>query len=216
MNCGEAGTIVQYVTKSRIFDKFMVPMTEYLHAVNHVGDIAVNCIVTKKGDIGFLEWTVRAGWPHWNLVQETHLGDPADWMLDCVDGTDTLKVSTDVCCGLVVTIPNFPFTTDRNKAAEGIPILGLNDKNLKHIHFCEVRKAQNGGFETAGEYVAVISGKGKTVVEATRPAYDIAEYIGLPNKQCRDDIGEKMEKQLPELHKHDIATDINYRSDSPC
>ena len=41
--------------------------------------------------------------------------------------------------------------------------------------------------------------------------YDIATYIGLPNKQCRDDVGEKLEKSLPELHKFEIATEMEYR-----
>lgn len=209
-NVGEAGTIVQYVSESKIFDTMLLPFTEYLHAVNYVGDIAVNCIVNKNGDMGFLELTCRAGWPHWNLVQELHKGDPATWMLDLINGKDSLEVYGDACCGLVITIPNFPATVDRNIAAEGIPILGLNDDNLKHIHFCEARKAKNSKIETAGEYVCVISEKAKTVAKAAEKAYKIAQYIGLPNKQCRDDIGRKLEHSLPDLHKYGIATEMSY------
>jgi phosphoribosylamine--glycine ligase len=210
-NCGEAGTIVQYSEHSRIFDELLAPFTEYLHSAGYVGDVAVNCIMDKKtGALGFLELTCRAGWPHWNLVRETHKGDPAQWALDLVNGKDTLEVSTDVCCGLVMTIPNFPFTVARNRAAEGIVIFGVTEKNAEHIHFCEVRKNRKGQIETAGEYTCVISGKGKTVVEATKKAYDIAEYLVLPNKMCRDDVGEKLEHQLPFLHKFDIATDMEF------
>jgi phosphoribosylamine--glycine ligase len=208
-NIGEAGTIVAYTQDSILFDTFLAPVAEYLHAVGHVGDIAVNCIVKEDGSMGFLEYTVRTGWPHWNLVQELHKGDPAQWMKDLLDGKDTMEVYEGVCCGLVVTIPNFPFSKGRNKDAEGIQVLGLNDKNTPHIHFCEARKGKKG-IETAGEYVCVISEKAKTVKEAALKAYRIADYIGLPNRMVRDDIGRKLKDTLPMLHKYGIATEVNY------
>lgn len=207
---GEMGTVVQYVKESKIFDEMLKPIEEYLHAVNYVGDIAVNCIVNKKGKIGFLEYTARAGWPHWLLVQETHKGDPAQWMLDCIDGEDTLQVSTDVCMGVVVAQPNFPYTTHVNQDAQGIPILGVNEENIDHLHFCDVRKGKKTEYETSGEYVMVVANTGKTVSDAAKKTYEIAKYIGIPNKICRDDVGEKLEDDLPTLHEVGIATEMEY------
>ena len=205
---GEMGTVIQYVKESKIFDEMLLPITEYLHAVNYVGDIAVNCIVNDKGEIGFLEYTCRAGWPHWHIVQEIHKGDPAQWMLDLIDGKDTLKVSTDVCVGLVVAHPDFPYTKYRNEKAEGVPLLGIKDK--EHMHFVAVRKGKKSEFETAGEYVMVVANTGKTVKEAMKKAYEIADYVGLPNKIIRDDVGEKLEKYLPKLHQLGIAKEMNF------
>jgi len=207
---GEMGTVVQYVKESKIFDQMLKPVEEYLHAVNYVGDIAANCIVNKEGKIGFLEYTARAGWPHWLLVQQTHKGDPAQWMLDCINGEDTLKVSTDVCIGLIVAQPNFPFTKNVNKDSEGIPLLGINEKNIDHIHFCQVRKGKKTEYETAGEYVMIVADTGKTVSEAAKNVYKHAKYIGLPNKIVRDDVGRKLEESLPMLHKNGIALEMKY------
>lgn len=207
---GEMGTVVQYVEDSILFDKMLKPIEEYLHAVNYVGDIAANCIVNDKGEIGFLEYTARAGWPHWLLVQQTHKSDPAQWMLDCIDGKDTLKVSTDVCIGLVIAQPNFPYTKNTNKDAEGIPLLGINDKNIDNLHFCQVRKGKKTEYETSGEYVMIAADTGKTVSEAAKNVYKHAKYIGLPNKVVRDDVGEKLKENLPKLHKLGIAKSMNY------
>ena len=210
VNTGEMGTVVQYVKESVIFDKFLAPITEYLHATSFCGDIAVNCIVRKDGAIGFLEYTARAGWCHWHGVQELHKGDPAAWMLDCVDGKDSLKVYTDPCVMLVVAQPNFPYTKNRNQAAEGIPILGLTPDNLKHMHFAEVRRGQDGRIVTAGEYIGVVSEKAPTIKEAAKKAYEIAKYIHVPGKIVRDDVSEKLEERLPELWKHNIAKEVRY------
>ncbi len=207
---GEMGTVVQYVEESILFDEMLAPIEEYLHAVNYVGDIAANCIVKENGQIGFLENTARGGWPHWLLVQQTHKGDPAQWMLDLIDGEDTLEVSTDVCIGLVVAQPDFPYTKNINKESEGIPILGVNEDNVNNMHFCQVRKGKKTEFETAGEYVMVVADTGKTVKEASKNVYDIAKYVGIPNKIVRDDVGEKLEENLPKLHRLGIAKEMEY------
>lgn len=209
-NTGEMGTVLHNTKKSPLFDRFMEPLTDYLHAVNYCGDFAINAIVRDDGTFGFLENTTRCGWPHHNITQELIKGDPAEWMLDLVNGKDTMEASTDACVGVVVCQPNFPFTKDRNQESEGIPILGLNDKNMKHIHLCEARKARDGQIVTAGEYVCVVSEKAKTVKEAAKKAYEIVDYVGLSSKIVRDDVGEKLEQMLPELHKFGIATDLNY------
>lgn len=220
-NTGEMGTVTYFSESSKIFDKFMLPMTEYLHAVNYVGDLAVNCIVNGKGGMGFLEWTARSGWPYWHGVQETIKSDPAEWMLDLINGKDTIQVSTDVCVMLVMAHPNFPYTSHKNKDAENIPVFGITPENKKHLHFVDMKigkgpllKGENIVYGdmpvTSGEYAMVISGKGKTVRLASKKAYDIADYIGLPGKIVRDDVGEKLRTSLPELHKHGIATEIEY------
>lgn len=218
---GEMATCIQFVKKSRLFDELLEPITEYLHATNYVGDIAANSIVNDKGKIGFLEYTARCGWPFEHGVQELIKGDPAQWKIDMINGKDTMEVYPDACTMLVMGQPNFPYTAHKNKDAENIPIFGITPENQKHLHYVDVKVGRgpilkNGNIEygempvTSGEYVMVISEKAKTINESAKKAYEIAEFIGLPNKICRDDAGEKLEKQLPKLHKHGIATEINF------
>jgi phosphoribosylamine--glycine ligase len=209
-NTGEMGTVMQWVKESRIFDEFLAPMTEYLHATNYIGDIAVNCIMNEKtGKLGFMEWTCRGGWPAFNIIQ-ANLKDPCNWMLDLLDGSDTIQPATDVTVGLVMAIPEFPYTTARNQAAEGIPILGVTEKNKDNVHLCEVRRGKGERLESAGEYLMVITGTGKTVKDAASEAYAVADYIAVPNRIVRDDIGRKLKDRLPLLHKHDLVKEMEY------
>jgi len=53
---------------------------------------------------------MRPGWPLFQIQQALHKGDPAEWMLDLLDGKDTLKVSKDIACGVVVSIPDYPYS----------------------------------------------------------------------------------------------------------
>jgi phosphoribosylamine---glycine ligase len=63
---------------------------------------------------------------------------------------------------------------------------------------------------TCGDYVAVVTGTGKSVKQATERAYNVVKEISVPDLMWRDDIGEKLEKELPELQKHGYATEFTY------
>jgi phosphoribosylamine-glycine ligase len=53
---------------------------------------------------------------------------------------------------------------------------------------------------TAGSYIIVCSGLGKTVEDARDAAYKIVDKISFPNSPMyRTDIGHRLEKQLPKL-----------------
>src|SRR5208282_5690980 len=62
-NTGEMGTVIRHVGRSKLFDKILEPLTEYLHFVNYVGDCSVNCIIPEGGTPYPLEFTMRPGWP---------------------------------------------------------------------------------------------------------------------------------------------------------
>jgi len=55
-----------------------------------------------------------------------------------------------------------------------------------------------------------VTGLGKTVKKACERAYGTLDEVHIPNMMYRDDIGEKLKKTLPELHKHGYATGFQY------
>jgi phosphoribosylamine-glycine ligase len=63
---------------------------------------------------------------------------------------------------------------------------------------------------TSGDYVAVINGFGNSVSQATKRAYSTIEKLHLANPIVRDDIGETLKKQLPELHAMGYAAACAY------
>lgn len=220
-NTGEMGTVMQYVKKEKLADEMLKPLEDYLKGIGYRGDIDMNCIIDEKGKAWPLEFTCRPGWPAWMIMCSEHEGDPAKWMVDLLKGDDSLEVSYDSAVGLVIAQPNFPYTSNTNQAAVGIPILGITDENFDSLHLADVmlgkgfdmkddRLVEKDMLVTSGEYVMVVTGMGKGVNWARKRAYRIADEISIPNQIVRDDIGEKLKEHLPELHKHGYATEIIY------
>ena len=92
-NTGEAGTIMRYTKRSKLADEILIPMTDQLHELGYVGYCDVNCIIGEDGTPWPLEFTMRFGWPHMQLAMNLHKGDPAEWMLNLINGKNTLDCS---------------------------------------------------------------------------------------------------------------------------
>jgi phosphoribosylamine---glycine ligase len=220
-NCGEAGTVQKYCTDSQLGEMVLGPLEEGLMKLDHLGDVDVNCIVDEKGKPWPLEFTCRPGWPAFNIQAATHLGDPAEWMRDACKGKDTLKVTTAIACGVVVAQPDYPYSEKTKAETLDIPIYGVSDKNRRFIHPQSVRMAtlpdmKDGKlveapmWATCGDYVAVVTGIGKSVKQACERAYKVVKSVELSDMIYRDDIGEKIEKELPKLHGFGFAEEFTY------
>lgn len=221
-NTGEQGTVLRYAKKSKLADKVLKPLESHLAELAYTGYVDVNCIVDERGNPWPLEFTMRPGWPLFQIQQAVHLGDPIAWMLDLMDGTNSLKVSEDVATGVVVSIPDYPYSKLTRREMVGIPIYGITPKIRDHIHPAEMMKTQvpsvvdgavkmKPGLASAGDYVMVVTGTGKTVKASSTQAYDVLEKISMPRSpQYRTDIGNRLKKQLPVLQKHGYATGLEY------
>lgn len=220
-NCGEAGTIQKYTDKSLLGDMVLAPLEKALMALGHLGDVDVNCIVDEKGKPWPLEFTMRWGWPAFNIMLATHKGDPAQWMLDACEGEDTMEVDYSIACGIVLAQPDYPYSKATKAETLDIPIYGPSSGNRKFVHPQSVKMAKLPAMQgeqitekrmwaTCGDYVAVVTGKGKSVAQACERAYKVVKEIEIPDMMYRDDIGEKLETELPELQKHGFATEFTY------
>ena len=217
VSTGEEGTILYYEEDSLLADKVLKPLEGMLHGLGYTGYIDVNCIVDDKGCPWPLEFTMRPGWPCFMIQQALHKGDPAQWMLDLINGKDTLQVSSRVACGVVITMPPHPYNKGvPAKEACGYPLFDLKMEDVtKNVHLAEVMcgsapamvdgkvKLKHEQFVTAGNYVCVVTGIGDTVEDAREDCYTrIKKKINIPNSiGYRIDIGCRLEKQLPALKK---------------
>ena len=222
---GEQGTILRYTEESQLADRVLVPVEDMLHGLGYTGYVDVNCIIDKHGDAWPLEFTMRPGWPLFQIQQALHKGDPIEWMLDLIDGKDTLKVSSDIACGVVISMPDYPYGRVTKKENTGFPMFGITEEDLvKNIHASEVMigkapdmvgdkvKLDVPMFVTAGDYVCTVTGTGKTVDDARDSCYStIKKKINVPNSiGFRSDIGCRLEKQLPILHTLKYCPDVKY------
>jgi phosphoribosylamine---glycine ligase len=220
-NCGEAGTVMKYVAASKLGDEVLAPLEAALVKLKHLGDIDVNCIVDEKGKAWPLEFTMRWGHPASTIMWATHHGDPAEWMLNACEGEDTTDFSRKMAVGVVVAQPDYPYSVAERTDTLDIPIYGPSAGNMKYVHPQSVKMAKLPAMKgeeivdkkmwaTCGDYIAVVTGTGKTVKEAAGRAYKVIGEIEIPDMMFRDDIGEKLEKELPDLQKHGYATEWRY------
>jgi len=220
---GEQGTILRYVKQSKLARKVLLPLTAQLEKANYCGDIDVNCIIDEQGHPWPLEFTTRLGWPAFNLQVALCQGDVAQWLMDLASGRDSRSLLMDkVACGVVMSIPDYPYSKATGKETSGIPIYGLKDSLWKHVHPCEMAMqmaplAIDGKVintlqpVTAGDYVMVMTAVADTVKDAALMCYRRLDRLTLPNSPMyRTDIGKKLAKQLPQIQKQGYATNLLY------
>lgn len=219
VNTGEMGTAMRYVTtdESLLARTVLLPLEAALIRMGYTGYIDVAVIIDKKGTPWPLEFTSRPGWPLFQIQQSLH-PDPCQWMLDSLQGVDTFKPFDDIAVGVVVAMPDFPYTQLTRKEVTGFPVWGISTKNRFNIHPCEMMLGEgpvleNGKIKTkpllvtAGDYVLVVTGTAPTVCEAKDEAYKTLKQLEIPNSPIyRNDIGCRLEKQLPELQALGYAT----------
>jgi len=183
----------------------------------------VNCIVDDKGAPWPLEFTMRPGWPTFNIQQAVHKGDHVQWLLDLAEGKDTRAFDLDtIVMGVVLSIPDYPYSHLTRKEVNGIPLYGLTPKNENSVHPCEMMLGEapqdldgkivsQPCLVTAGDYVLVTTGTGATVSEAKKGAYNILDQISMPQSPSyRTDIGNRLKKQIPKLQSMGLATGMQY------
>jgi phosphoribosylamine--glycine ligase len=220
-NCGEAGTVMKYCNDSTLFEEVMKPLEESLVKLGHFGDIDVNCIIDEDGKAWPLEFTARPGWPAFNIMMATTKGDPAEWMRDACYGEDSLEVSTAIAVGVVVAQPDYPYSKATQKEVIDIPIYGVTAKNRRFIAPQSVKMAtmpdmdddelvEREMWATAGDYLCVVTGTGRSIKQASERAYKVVDDLHISDMIYRDDIGEKIEDELPTLQEHGYATEFEY------
>lgn len=222
-NTGEMGTAMKYVPieDSKLAQEMLIPIQGALYRAGYTGFIDVSVIIDEKGQALPLEFTCRPGWPLFQIQQALH-PDPVCWMKELLEGEDCFKPNLDIALGVVIAIPDFPYTTLTRKEVSGFPIWGITEKNIHNIHLSEVMLGElpvweNGklkvveGIVSAGDYLLTCSGTGKTVSDAKEKAYKVVKSLEIPNSPMyRTDIGDRLEKQLPILQSLGYATDWKF------
>jgi phosphoribosylamine--glycine ligase len=212
MNTGEMGSVLRFTKRSKLARQVLEPLGEALARCGYVGYISVNCIIDVKGQPWPLEFTMRPGYPTINIEAEVHSTvDPVERLYALANGEDCKSCVLDrVALGVVVALPSFPHSHSLAKEIDGIPIHGITSRLWPHLHPCQMRSTK-GELETAGDYVMVVTAQSDTVSGARTAAYYRTKKIHIPGGMAvRDDIGERLAKQLPILHDQGYATGMEY------
>jgi phosphoribosylamine--glycine ligase len=225
---GEQGTVLRYVKTSKLARKVLAPLESALQKLNYVGYVDVNTIIDEKGNPWPLEFTMRPGWPTMMIQQPLHDGDQVQWLIDLANGVDSRNVIFNkVAVGVVLSIPDYPYSHLTRKEVVGIPIYGLTQALWRHWHPGEIQMGENvpnveGGHHvkvpmpvTAGDYVGVMTAVSDTVKDSALTVYRRLEKLVIPNSPMwRTDIGKKLARQLPSIQKQGYATGMVYSQGS--
>jgi phosphoribosylamine---glycine ligase len=204
--------------------RVLAPLGKILHTLGYCGYIDVNCIIDESGTPWPLEFTMRPGWPTFNIQQPLHDGDPVEWLRDLATGRDGKNLIMDkIAAGVVMSIPDYPYSHLTRKEVIGVPVYGLTNGLWKHWHPCEMMLGDNipvaeGGSivkvpmpVTAGDYVGVMTAVADTVKDAALTVYRRLDKLIIPNSPAyRTDIGKRLAKQLPKIQTQGYAAGMVY------
>lgn len=210
-NTGELGTVMRLVKKSKLAEKVLKPLEEQLHRIGYCGNIDVNTIIDPEGTPHPLEFTMRMGYPAINIELALHDNDPIEFLACVASGSKPpMRVLDTIAVGVVMAIPPFPFGNERTEEVVGVPIYGVVPSIEDNLHFCDAMM-DKGQLATAGSYVLVSTGTGKTVVEARRQALRMLNRLSVPaSPYWRIDIGGRLRSQLADLQSLGFATGAVY------
>ena len=209
---GEMGTVMRYVRRSKLAEQVLLPCEDQLAALGYVGNVDVNCIIDSDGNAWPLEWTMRLGWPAFNIETDLFDCDPVEF-LACLALGEQIRGAhrlNEVAVGIVAVTPPFPHPPRDYDDVVGVPLYGELDEGW---HPCELQAGSSDGAEylTAGDYLGVAVGTGDTVREARTRAYRTMQKISTPAALFyRDDIGERLRRELPKLQEHGFAIGMTY------
>lgn len=218
-NTGEQGSGIKYTEDSSLAREMLAPIEGALIKMGCTGSVCVGVIVDGDGAPWPLEFTMRLGWPSFNIVQSLHQ-EPCEWIAELLNGNDIFEPSTQHAIGVVMTIPEYPY--ESTKDVSGVPLYNLDDDNeyRDFLAPCETESGYAPAMEedrlvltkrllvSAGDYLCVATGIGGSVREAQAEAYKAARSIEVPdNLMYRTDIGDKLKKAIPALQEHGYAED---------
>jgi phosphoribosylamine--glycine ligase len=223
-NTGEMGTVSRWVKRSKLANQVLKPIEPFLERVGFVGCVDVSVIVDEEGQPYPLEFTTRGGWPALNLECAAWDCDFVEFFAGLAQGRPPKKVHKldAVVVGVVLALPDFPYSHATRKEVVGVPIYGITPRVERHVHFAQAAMGEapcqgDAGIVpqpihvSAGDYVAIVTGEGATVTAARRAAYGHIKQISMPNSPFyRNDIGGRLAKDLPKLQAHGYALGLDY------
>lgn len=201
-NTGCMGNVVIATDGDSLVEQTLQPLTPFLRTIGYRGPIDINTIVNADG-VYALEITARMGYdaiealmeglqePITDIIFETAMGVKKSMKLPAGERLIAVRVS----------VPPWPHDEPDARDA-GMPILGLNEQNMKHIYLTDVQREGDAYTYAAGDGVLLkATAHGRNTEEARNRVYRTINNLIIPNAQFRSDIGSRVERDIGQLRK---------------
>lgn len=195
---GEMGTVLSYRGARPLFDAVLAPLAPLLREGRYLGWLNVNLIANADG-LWPLEFTSRFGYPGYAICEALHL-QPWEALFERLlrqDGPAWFATRPGFACGIVLTLPPFPWRPADPLEAAGLPVClraRLDADDRARLAWSEVAQDADGQLLSSGPcgYLGVATGTGASVAQAQRQARRLAGSVALPNLRWRHDIGDRV------------------------
>ncbi len=175
---------------AEVMDRFVAPTIAALRArgIEYRGVLYAGLMLTPDGP-RMLEYNVRFGDPESQVVLPRLTSSLVDLLAQAAAGAivDEPTFSEDALVTVVCATEGYPLSTRVGDVIEGID----RARRLPGVEevFCAGTDADaNGSLVTAGGRVLAVTGRGPSIAEARRAAYDAARCISWPGMHLRSDI----------------------------
>jgi phosphoribosylamine--glycine ligase len=197
---GQMGEVGIVIPNARLFQAVLKPLEGVLRENGYCQFIDVNCIVASPDTVVPLEFTARPGYPTIYSIIEA-ADEPIGQMLYklATRSPEPIRFYPGFVVTVVVATNKFPYTDPLNRFCY---LRGVEKTGLRHVHLAAVKweKGQLRGADDSG-YLAVVTGRGRTIEEARRKAFGIVEQLEVvPFALVRQDVGgECFQKEFEQL-----------------
>ncbi len=197
---GEMGNLMWYDdNEGNFFQETLARLKPFLKENDFRGDIDINCLVDKD-KVYPIEITSRFGCPITYSQSVMHLSPWYEFLCAVAEGKSyDLKHKNGYCIALTLALPPFPYegSIASEYLSNDLEIFykeKLTEKEIPNLHFESVVKKHYNETEQffvsdSIGYLMFVTGYGKSVKQARKNVYSLAEKIIIPRIFYRTDIG---------------------------
>lgn len=199
-NTGCMGNVVIGARRrNKLAKETVVRLEPFLKRTGYRGPVDINCIVNDTGAYA-LEATARFGYDAIEALMEGLSEPVADVLFEVALGVKKeFALTEEYMIASRLSVPPWPHADEDGKN-KGLPILGINDKNLKHIYLSDAYREGNNYYYAASDGVVLkATARGASVREAQRRVLRTLDNIKIADKQYRRDIGDRVDRGMAAL-----------------
>ena len=196
---GCMGNVVIPTQGNRLTAATVEKVAPFLKMVGYRGPFDINCIVNEGGAYA-LEATGRMGYDAIEALAEGLEEPLGDLLFETAVGSlRTMPIAEGYSVAVRASVPPWPFRKpDHTEGGE--PILGINDQTLPHLFLTDVYREGDGYFCAAGDNIIFkATARSVDLRLAQRKVYRLLEKIVTDGLQYRNDIGDRVPKEIDKL-----------------
>ena len=198
-NTGCMGNVVVTTEGNKLVDRTLKKLTSYLKGVGYRGPMDVNAIV--NGDqLYALEITARLGYDAIEALMEGLKEPVTDLFFETAVGVKKeMDITKDYMIAVRGSVPPWPHG---EPDTHGMPVIGINEENLRHLYLTDVYKEDEQYLYAGGDGVVVkATAHGQSVEQAQSRVYRTLNNLTIQDMQYRLDIGNRVSNDVRLLKK---------------